>query len=106
MPKVKINWKNHSIELTTVFLGITLVFLLDNWRETRNVHHLEKRYLESFHLNLLSNKELLDSLILNQQHAQKALSELLDLFPAGKFEPDSTFKSINLPLSYAPFFRI
>ena len=33
MEKNEVDWKNHSIELIAVFFGITLAFMLNNWRE-------------------------------------------------------------------------
>ena len=33
MEKNEVDWKNYSIELIVVFIGITLAFMLNNWRE-------------------------------------------------------------------------
>ena len=33
MESGKINWKNQAVELFVVFIGISLAFALNNWRE-------------------------------------------------------------------------
>lgn len=46
--KQKIHWKNHFMELLVVVIGITIAFILENWRQERASSELEQKYLTSF----------------------------------------------------------
>ena len=43
----KINWLNHGIELMVVIIGISIAFMLNNWRDSRKAREQEREYLEN-----------------------------------------------------------
>jgi len=59
----KIDWKNHIVELVVVFLGVTLAFLLDNYRENRRSAESEQRYLTALHKDISADIQQLQDLI-------------------------------------------
>jgi hypothetical protein len=59
-PLLDNHWKNLSLELFVVFLGITAGFLLNNWREQRHEQVLEHKYLERFLQDVRKNIEDLE----------------------------------------------
>jgi hypothetical protein len=65
--RTKIKWTYYFIELLVVFIGVTAGFLLNNWREETSELKLEKKYLESFYNDALTDAEDLDSLIFRSQ---------------------------------------
>lgn len=65
--RTKIKWTYYFIELLVVFIGVTAGFLLNNWREETSELKLEKKYLESFYNDVLTDAEDLDSLIFRSQ---------------------------------------
>ena len=44
---MKINWKDHLVNLIVVILGITIAFWLNNWAESSKAKKQERVYLES-----------------------------------------------------------
>lgn len=75
--KKKINWWYYTLELFVVFIGVTAGFLLNNWREDNANLKLEQKYLSSFHNDLNSDKESLDSLIFRTQEKADRLLAVL-----------------------------
>ena len=63
MTRKKFDWKNHIIELLVVFIGITLAFMLNNWRENEKNNQIENQYLESFHEEIIYSSTKLDTII-------------------------------------------
>lgn len=61
--KQKIDWKNHFIGLLVVVIGITIAFMLENWRQERASSELEQKYLTSFKDDLQYDSNKLDSTI-------------------------------------------
>jgi hypothetical protein len=80
MKKQNINWINHIIELIVVFIGITLAFMLNNWRESYNNQQLENKYLIGF-LNDISDDsaELNTTIKLNEQKLKRVNQFIGDL---------------------------
>lgn len=84
-----INWTNHFIELIVVVIGITIAFMLNNWRENYKDRQLEQKYLSSFRDEIeLDLKELEYILNDNQQRLRRA-TQLLNMIKGQKMEPDS-----------------
>ncbi len=73
--KTKINWANHFVELVVVIIGITIAFMLENWRQENANHDLEQKYLNSLKSDLLSDNKLLDSTV---SSVEKQISKLRD----------------------------
>jgi hypothetical protein len=64
----KIDWKNHFVGLLVVVIGITIAFMLENWRQERADKELEQKYLLSFKTDLQYDKTGLDSIIASVQN--------------------------------------
>lgn len=45
--KQKISWENHLVGLAVVFIGVTVAFGLNNWRQSRTDRQLEAKYIAS-----------------------------------------------------------
>lgn len=73
--KTKINWANHFVELVVVIIGITIAFMLENWRQENANHDLEQKYLNSLKSDLMSDNKLLDSTV---SSVEKQISKLRD----------------------------
>ena len=63
MKKAKIDWQNHIIELIVVFIGITLAFMLNNWRENHSDRLMAEKYINSFRNDISYDHAQLDSII-------------------------------------------
>ncbi len=72
----KINWLNHFIELVVVVIGITLAFMLNNWREAYVNHRMEEKYLNSFMDDLNFDRVQLDSLIFYNETKLKDINRI------------------------------
>lgn len=72
----KIDWKNHIVEVIVVFLGVTLAFLLDNYREQVRTAELEQRYLTALHKDISADIQQLQDLI---EYTRTNLSQVVKL---------------------------
>jgi hypothetical protein len=86
MNKTKIEWKNHFVELVVVFVGITLAFILNNWRESYKDKNLEKKYLASFYSDISTDINSLDSLISSKENTLRDTYRLISLLDHEKIE--------------------
>jgi hypothetical protein len=57
------DWKRYFLELLVVFLGVTMGFILNNWREDSSNADLKFKYLNSFLLDVDSNLVEVNDLI-------------------------------------------
>jgi len=84
-----VDWKNHLIELVVVFIGITLAFMLNNWREHAKDREIEGQYLRSFHEEISYSKAKLDT-ILNRNKAKiNYLNNTIELLEGDALPSDS-----------------
>jgi len=90
-----IEWKNHIIELIVVFIGITLAFTLNSWREDTKDNKLEDQYLRSFHEEVVYSSTKLDTIIKTNKKILKYLSTTIELLKTNEFSPDSTLGVIS-----------
>ncbi|MFC1887229.1 hypothetical protein ACFLYK_00295 [Candidatus Cloacimonadota bacterium] len=63
MPRKKIEWKLQLIELLVIFIGISLAFFSENLRESYKEKQLGKKFLQSFHNELLEDRVVLERTI-------------------------------------------
>lgn len=96
MESGKINWKNQSVELLVVFIGITLAFALNNWREYNKDRELEHQYIKSFHDELAFTKTTLDSVIIENKTTVERIKAMLPLMKNGNMPMDSILVAIML----------
>jgi len=99
----KINWLNHFIELVVVVIGITLAFMLNNWREGYVDHQLEKKYLNSFMDDLNFDRVQLDSLILYNETKLKDINRLITFLKNKDVENDSVLIVFAQMMMFTPF---
>lgn len=81
--KQKIDWKNHFVGLLVVVIGITIAFMLENWRQERAASKLEQKYLVSFKNDLIADSQNLDSTIAAVQNKIYLLRSVLSEMRAG-----------------------
>ena len=43
--KLKIDWSDFLLEIVSVFIGISIAFAVDNWREEKSNTKIEQGYL-------------------------------------------------------------
>jgi hypothetical protein len=114
MKSKKIDWSNHLIELCVVFIGITLAFMLNNWRENHTDQLMAEKYINSFRNDIANDYTALDSIMKSNERkllritnfinslkdkkatiadAERIMGDLAELNP---FYPKlSTFESIK-----------
>lgn len=99
--KTKINWKNHFVELVVVIIGITIAFMLENWRQENANQNLEQKYLNSLKSDLMSDKKLLDSTVSSVEKQTLFLREFITEIKSGTVDKQKAEKIIpQILLSY------
>ena len=88
MKNKKIDWPNHLIELVVVFIGITLAFMLNNWREDYTDQQMAEKYMNSFRSDIAYDHAQLDSII--QSNEDKL--ERINLFIGSLKNKNSTIR--------------
>ncbi len=73
----KINWFEQFINLLVVILGISIAFMLDNYRENNNRKNLELQYLTNLNEDLKYDLQLLDTLISLDSSMYTKMDEIL-----------------------------
>ncbi len=89
MEKKKIDWTHHLIELVVVFVGITLAFTLNSWRDNYKNHQLEQKYLYSFFDEMTYNSTELDTIIRANEEKLKYVSQFMNLLTRSNLQNDS-----------------
>jgi hypothetical protein len=90
----KIDWKNHLIELIVVFIGITLAFMLNNWREHTKDKKLESQYLSSFYEEIVFANGKLDTIINTNKEKMTYLARMIESLQKDILPVDSTIAVI------------
>ena len=73
---MKINWKDHLVNLIVVILGISIAFALENYAEKRQRRSTEKMYMTSLLKDLETDQLLFDTLIAINENILESLNEL------------------------------
>ncbi|MFO7524385.1 MAG: DUF6090 family protein [Ignavibacteriaceae bacterium] len=81
--KQKIDWKNHFIGLLVVVIGITIAFMLENWRQEQAASKLEQKYFTSFKDDLQYDSSRLDSTITAVQNKIYLLKSVIGEMSSG-----------------------
>lgn len=95
MQKDKISWVNHFIELIVVFIGITLAFMLNNWREDYKSQRMEAQYMNSFYNEISESGNKLDSILVDNQEKSQRLAAALKQMQADNFPLDSAINVVG-----------
>jgi hypothetical protein len=90
MKKQKIDWINHFIELIVVFIGITLAFMLNNWRESYNNQQLENKYLVGFHNDISDDSAELNTTIKWNEQKLRRVNQFINDLRKGTAQIDSS----------------
>ena len=94
MKNQKIEWMNHFIELIVVFIGITLAFMLNNWREDYKSQRMEVQYMNSFYNEISESGNKLDSILVDNQEKSQRLAAALKQMQADNFPLDSAINVV------------
>lgn len=81
---MKIEWKSHLVGLAVVFVGITLAFMLEGWRDSKRESDLEQEYVRSFQHELRRDQVILDSQLAHAEAVQKDVSRLTEMLREGR----------------------
>jgi hypothetical protein len=80
----KIDWRNHFVELIVVFIGITLAFMLNNWRENNNNQEMAEKYLNSFRNDIAYDHTQLDSIINSNENKLQRINQFISSLKVNK----------------------
>jgi hypothetical protein len=104
MDNSRISWHKYILELLVVFLGITLAFMMDSWKETRKDVELEQKYLHSFQSDLQKDAEGLTSIVNDCDTTLTILDNFIPLLGTDDLIADSTGTVLNKMASYNSFY--
>lgn len=102
--KTKTNWKNHFIELIVVVIGITIAFMMENWRQEEASREIEQKYLQSFRDDLQGDANTLDSVTVSIQNKIYLLRSFIGDIKKGEVKQDRAEEVISDMLSNLSFF--
>jgi len=89
MKRNNVEWRNHLIELIVVFIGITLAFMLNSWRENAKNNQIEGQYLSSFHKEIAYSNAKLDTILKKNKVKIRYLTNAIELLKSDKLPSDS-----------------
>lgn len=100
--KKRIGIKYYFAEIIILIFGISISFLLNEWRLNSQAQKEQIKLLENFQSNLKADSTAISSIVKNLEIQQKASMALLQL---NKKEPFSDSTAVNFlrTLSYSPF---
>jgi hypothetical protein len=93
----------YLLELLVVFLGVTMAFMLGNWRENRQISSLERHYIQNIYSDLEQDRESLDE-ILHIVEGQLSMLEKYLYSPGDDWTVDSTSEVIVNSLLMVNFY--
>ena len=102
---MKINWKDHLVNLLVVILGISIAFFLEQWREDRKDHKLRHEYLNSLISDIDHDlEELVEAVdtLRKFEHQNKRLTETII---TEDFDNDSLFYFVTCILNLTEFIK-
>jgi len=78
MKNKKIDWPGHLIELIVVFIGITLAFMLNNWRESYSDRLMAEKYINSFRNDIAYDHTQLDTIIISNENKLQRINDFIN----------------------------
>lgn len=100
---MKINWKDHLVNLFVVIVGITIAFWLNSWGEDRKAQKIEKQYLNGVIKDLEDDMQDLDFMLQYGESQIIALNKLLDIIIGKNDGYDSLVYDLFLVQYNQPF---
>ena len=97
------NVSKYIFELAVIFIGITLSFWVENFRESRQEREIEGKYLRGFQADFKHDKEELIKLKGQRQTQKKSAYEILKFFNGDKLVIDSFYTHYYAVLPYYRF---
>ncbi|KAA3599124.1 MAG: hypothetical protein DWQ06_10930 [Calditrichaeota bacterium] len=80
----EINWLKYTIELLVVILGVSIAFMLDNWKENKKNIELEKNFLSSFQNDLGKDNKDLENVISFEEKSLNELKNVIKKYAKGE----------------------
>lgn len=101
---MKINWKDHLVNLIVVILGISIAYWLNNWSESKKQAKLERVYLEGIKKDLGEDIEELEYLVDFTEKQIKSLDRITAFIAKRPVAEDSLTNDLfqaqyNLPFT-------
>ena len=93
--KTKINWLNHFIEVIVVIIGISIAFILNNWRENYSKKLVELKYIESFREDINIDFENLENVLEKDRQKKSHLERYIASLKMNAFNIDSTVSILS-----------
>lgn len=93
--KVKIDWSDFLLEIVSVFIGITIAFAVDNWKEEKNNKKIEKAYLTGISEDIDKDINSLKRIIWFDSLAIIYCRQIIDDFEKNQLPTDSIVKYIG-----------
>ncbi|MBT6765423.1 MAG: hypothetical protein HOA90_12925 [Prolixibacteraceae bacterium] len=87
--KNKYDWRKLTLELIVVFLGVTVGFLLNNWRIQNQEKSLEQKYLNGFAQNIKINNTSLQTAIETDSLRIENMKPMILILQSGELPADS-----------------
>jgi hypothetical protein len=100
--KERLGIKYYLAEIIILIFGISISFLLNEWRLNHQERVQQVKLLESFRGNLALDSISIDIIVKSLERQEKAISSLLALEKNSSFT-DSTALNLLLSLNYSPF---
>jgi len=92
----KIPYGKYVFEVFTVFLGVTLAFLVNHWQEETRKEALRQEYWQSFLREVKSNQSELDSVITRNTAKLNQMQEVAQKWRQKKLEVAALDEILNL----------
>ena len=92
MKSKSIDWTKQFVELCIVFIGITMAFMLNNWREDYKSRQLEQKYLIGFHEDIVHDDTELGIVISANAKKMVRAKNTIAAIKAGHLTTDSALE--------------
>jgi len=100
----KIDWKDRSIELVVVFIGIYAAFLLNNWQQNQRDAQLELKYLHSLKAEVAEDFQNLSEVLTANERKLNKISQSIRKIQTKTLPEDSALVLLGDILSNVVFY--
>lgn len=105
MAFINFKYSKFLIELVVIFIGITLSFWVENFRESREDNHIEIKYLKGFLTDIQLNKVELTNIRQIRQAQISSSAAMLEYFAGKNIDVDTFYHhyyTVLPPFSFIP----